>query len=41
VKSSMEFNPEFNLARWLPMFPCRNDDYVQHYATGLRKAGFK
>jgi len=40
MKAAMDFNPNFDLRAWLPMFPCRDKNFVQHYTEGLRIAGF-
>jgi tetratricopeptide (TPR) repeat protein len=36
----MEFNPDFELTRWLSTVPCQDRHYVGHYSDGLRAAGF-
>jgi DNA-binding SARP family transcriptional activator/tetratricopeptide (TPR) repeat protein len=40
VRDTLEFNPEFELSRWLAMIPTCNGDYLRHFTDGLRKAGF-
>jgi DNA-binding SARP family transcriptional activator/Flp pilus assembly protein TadD len=41
MKASMDFNPNFDLGKWLTMLPCRNDDHLQRYTDGLLIAGFQ
>jgi hypothetical protein len=40
MKASMDFNPNFDLRKWLAMAPCRSRDFLQRYTEGLKIAGF-
>ena len=40
MKAVLDFNPDFDLPTWLAVFPCRDRDFLQRYAEGLKMAGF-
>ena len=40
MKASMDFNPNFDLQKWLAIAPCRSRDFLQRYTEGLKIAGF-
>jgi tetratricopeptide (TPR) repeat protein len=40
VQKTKDIHPDFSVNGWLSILPIRDSEYAQHYAQGLREAGF-